>query len=240
MINKSSPIPIYFQLEELLRMAVENGELIPGQLIPSERELAEKYDISRMTVRQAINNMVNQGLLVREKGKGTFVADKKIEQPLMTLTSFSEDMRSRGLVPGTEIREFEIASASMRESNELQIEEGEPIYRVSRVRLADAEPMAYEILFLPKSIFPEITEATISRSFYKYVEKELGMKIERARQTLEPALATDIESEFLNVKKGSPVLLMRRTSYLSNGRPFEYVKSVYRGDRYKFITEMKR
>ncbi|MGI8315980.1 GntR family transcriptional regulator [Halobacillus mangrovi] len=240
MIDKQSPIPIYYQIQEHLRSMIENKELNPGEAIPSERELAEKYDISRMTVRQAITNLANEGLLVREKGKGSFVAEQKIEQPLMQLTSFSEDMRRRGIEPGTLVKEFQIVKASAKVSDELQLPEGEEIYQLNRLRLGDGEPMAYEILSLPKEKLPLISEEIVKGSFYNYIEKEMGLSIERAVQSFEPSLATELESEMLNIEVGSPVLLLRRTTYLSDGSPFEHVKSTYRGDRYKFVAEMKR
>ncbi|WP_078554451.1 GntR family transcriptional regulator [Bacillus alkalicellulosilyticus] len=239
MINKNSPIPIYYQLEELLRNKIDSGQLKEGDVIPSERTLSEDYAISRMTIRQAITNLVNEGLLVREKGRGTFVASKKIEQPLLKLTSFSEDMKMRGLVPETKIIDFTEGELTLAETRELKIEPHSIGYRVSRLRLADHSPMAYEVLTLPKSIFEGLTKETINLSFYDYVEG-LGYTIDGAKQTLEPSLAYNLESELLQIQKGSPVLLLKRVSYLEDGRPFEFVKSIYRGDRYKFITEMKR
>ncbi|WP_096186748.1 GntR family transcriptional regulator [Evansella halocellulosilytica] len=239
MINKNSPIPIYYQLEELLRNKIENGDLNEGDAIPSERVLSEEYDVSRMTIRQAVTNLVNEGLLMREKGKGTFVAKKKFEQPLMKLTSFSEDMKIRGLEPGTKIIEFTEVKLSPSESKELQVDPYTDGYRICRIRLADHSPMAYEILTLPKKIFSNLKTEMVNHSFYNYVES-LGLTIDGAKQTLEPSLAHDDESEILQIEKGSPVLLMKRVSYLEDGRPFEYVKSIYRGDRYKFLSEMKR
>ncbi|GAE32853.1 GntR family transcriptional regulator [Halalkalibacter hemicellulosilyticus] len=239
MINKNSPIPFYHQLEELIRHKIDTNELKEGDVIPSERALSEDYDVSRMTIRQALTNLVNEGLLTREKGKGTFVAKRKLEQPLMKLTSFSEDMKNRGLIPESRIIEFTEGVLSVSECKELQVPQKSVGYRINRLRLADNAPMAYEILVLPKVIFPQLSQESIHSSFYSYAE-ELGYQIDGATQTLEPSLAYEQESELLQIKKGSPVLLMKRVSRLADGRPFEYVKSIYRGDRYKFITELKR
>ncbi|SDO05292.1 GntR family transcriptional regulator [Alkalicoccus daliensis] len=239
MINKQSPIPIYYQIEEILRSQIEKGELAEEEMIPSERELAYDFNVSRMTIRQAISNLVSEGLLYKEKGKGTFVNIKRFEQPLMDLTSFSEDMLWRGLTPGVKLIDFKEVGISLQKSRHLQVEEGSKGYELSRIRLADEEPIAYEVMTLPAYLFPEIELNNLKSSFYQYVESK-GMKIEGASQTIEPSLAREHEAELLNIEVGAPVLLMKRVSYLASGHHFEYVTSVYRGDKYKFVTQMKR
>lgn len=214
--------------------------LNPGDPISSEREFSEKYDISRMTVRQAINNLVNEGILVRKRGKGTFVAEQKVEQPLSGLTSFSEDMRSRGLKPLTKILSFQQISSDKNIAAKLKIAEGVPVYEVSRLRLADESPMALEISYLPANIITDLTEDTVYASLYEYIENELNLQISHATQTLESSLAQKSECSILQIEEGDPVLLIERFSYLQNGEAFEYVKSIYRGDRYKFVIDMKR
>ncbi|MCT2342811.1 GntR family transcriptional regulator [Niallia taxi] len=238
MIIKDSHIPIYFQLEMEIKEIVKG--LNPGDPISSEREFSEKYDISRMTVRQAINNLVNEGILVRKRGKGTFVAEQKVEQPLSGLTSFSEDMRSRGLKPLTKILSFQQISSDKNIAAKLKIAEGVPVYEVSRLRLADESPMALEISYLPANIITDLTEDTVYASLYEYIENELNLQISHATQTLESSLAQKSECSILQIEEGDPVLLIERFSYLQNGEAFEYVKSIYRGDRYKFVIDMKR
>ncbi|NPC94768.1 GntR family transcriptional regulator [Bacillus sp. WMMC1349] len=240
MIKKDSHIPIYYQIETEIKKLVESANLKPGDLIPSEREFAEKYGVSRMTVRQAINNLVNEGILVRQRGKGTFISRPKIEQTLEGLTSFSEDMKSRGMSPGTKMLGFQIMNCDQRMALKLQINEGASVYEVKRIRLADGIPMAYEISYLPVDLIKGLTEEIMYASLYDYIENTLLLKIIRATQTLEPSIAYKAESESLDIDEGTPVLLIERYSYLENGRPFEYVKSIYRGDRYKFIIDMKR
>ena len=238
MIIKDSHIPIYFQLEMEIKEIVKG--LNPGDPISSEREFSEKYDISRMTVRQAINNLVNEGILVRKRGKGTFVAEQKVEQPLSGLTSFSEDMRSRGLKPLTKILSFQQINSDKSIAAKLKIAEGVPVYEVSRLRLADESPMALEISYLPANIITDLTEDTVYASLYEYIENELNLQISHATQTLESSLAQKSECSILQIEEGDPVLLIERFSYLQNGEAFEYVKSIYRGDRYKFVIDMKR
>jgi len=238
LIIKDSHIPIYFQLEMEIKEIVKG--LNPGDPISSEREFSEKYDISRMTVRQAINNLVNEGILVRKRGKGTFVAEQKVEQTLSGLTSFSEDMRSRGLKPLTKILSFQQISSDKNIAAKLKIAEGVPVYEVSRLRLADESPMALEISYLPANIITDLTEDTVYASLYEYIENELNLQISHATQTLESSLAQKSECSILQIEEGDPVLLIERFSYLQNGEAFEYVKSIYRGDRYKFVIDMKR
>ncbi len=240
MIDKQSPIPIYYQLEQYIKEKIEKGEWQPGEIIPSERELAEMYDISRMTVRQAVNNLVNDGYLIRRRGKGTFVAAQKIEQPLKGLTSFSEDMRARGMEPDTIVLGFETVPASGKLAEWLAVKEGDALYEIRRLRLADGSPMALETLYIPVHLVPGLTRDVVSGPVYEFIEKEKGLIIGSAVQTLEASVARKLEAEHLQVKEGAPVLLLERRTYLDDGRPLEVVKSVYRGDRYKFIVEMER
>ncbi|MER2057922.1 MAG: GntR family transcriptional regulator [Niallia sp.] len=238
MIIKDSHIPIYYQLEMEIKEIIKN--LQPGDPISSEREFSEKYGISRMTVRQAINNLVAEGVLVRQRGKGTFVATPKVEQELSGLTSFSEDMRSRGLTPQTKILDFKTIPCPRGIASKLQIEEGDTVYEFSRLRIADDIPMALETSYLPTTLIKDLQEETLHGSIYEYVEQTLYLKISHATQTIESTLSQKNESTPLGIKEGAPVLLMERYSYLENGTPFEYVKSIYRGDRYKFVIDMKR
>jgi GntR family transcriptional regulator len=240
MINKDSPLPIYYQLEQGIKDLIEKSKLKPGEMIPSERELAETYEISRMTVRQAINNLVNDGYLVRKRGKGTFVAANKIVQPLKGLTSFSEDMRARGMEPGTKVLDFQTIQASKSIAEHLQIPEGADTYEIKRVRLADHLPMALETSYIPCNLVSGLTREIVSGSMYEFIEHQLGLKIKSGVQVLEASVARKVEAEILEIKEGAPVLLIQRHSYLEKNQPLELVKSVYRGDRYKFTVEMVR
>ncbi|WP_134702581.1 GntR family transcriptional regulator [Ammoniphilus sp. YIM 78166] len=239
-INKNLPIPIYYQIEEGMKELIEQGSLKPGDLIPSERELCEAYGISRMTVRQAVNNLVNDGYLVRQQGRGTFVSKGKMEQGLRGVTSFSEDMRARGMVPSTKLLHFGLIRAKKPLAEKLGLSEEAPIYEVKRVRLADGIPMAYEISYLSASLLPGFSAEAAEGSIYEYVENILQLKIGNAHQVLEASLARGSECEILELEQGAPVLLIQRKTYLTDGVPLEIVKSVYPGDRYKFVIDMQR
>lgn len=240
MIDKSSPIPIYYQLESFIKNQIESGNILPGENIPSEREYAESYGISRMTVRQAINSLVNEGLLYRKKGSGTFVSEKKIEQPLQGLTSFTEDMKKRGMTPTSKLIHFEIIPANSFIANELQIREYAPVYEIKRIRLADGEPMALETNYLSANLVKGLTEQEVKASIYSYVEEKLGLRITHAEQLIESVRASEEHEKLLYIEKDHPMLYIQRNTFLHDGTPLELVKSVYRGDRYKFQIKMER
>lgn len=240
MIDKNSPLPLYYQLEEQIKTTIESEELVPGDALPSERELSESYQISRMTVRQAITNLVNKGYLYREQGKGTFVSNQKFEQNLQGLTSFTEDMKARHLIPGNKLLHFEIFPAEKDIRERLSLEEDELIYKIKRIRLANEEPIAIETSYLPVNLIPQLTPDILKKSLYTYIEDVLHLKIGQATQTVEAALVSEEDSIHLGVKKGVPVLLIQRETFLEDGKPLELVKSSYRADKYKFKINIER
>ncbi|MFP7297279.1 GntR family transcriptional regulator [Neobacillus niacini] len=240
MINKNSPVPIYHQLEEYIKQQIENGVLAEESVIPSEREYAERFQISRMTVRQAINNLVSEGYLKRQKGRGTFVNMKKVEQELQGMTSFTEDMLSRGMNPSSSLLSFQIIPADKKTASSLNIGENDSVYKITRIRLADGAPMALETAFIPVEIVPGLTEENSNLSLYQYIEENLALTISEATQEIEASIADHVDAQALEIKLGDPILLIERISYLQDGIPFELVKSTFRADRYRFIHTMKR
>ncbi|GAA0439050.1 UTRA domain-containing protein [Agaribacter marinus] len=240
MINKNSPIPIYHQLEEYIKQQIENNDLKPGDVLPSEREFAETYNISRMTVRQAITNLVNDQLLYRIKGKGTFVMGPKFEQKLHGLTSFTEEMRARGMQTSSKLLHFEIVPANNELASQLNIPEYAPVYEIKRIRLAEDIPMALERTYIPANLVMGITEDIVQHSLYQYIENNLQLKITDGFQVIEAAIATEEEVTHLQIEKNAPILLMQRTTNLENKHTLEVVKSSYRADRYKFMIDLVR
>ncbi|MCD7036370.1 GntR family transcriptional regulator [Metabacillus sp. GX 13764] len=240
MINKESPLPIYYQLEEGIKKQIEDGVLHPGDTLPSEREYSEIYSISRMTVRQAISNLVTEGFLERKRGKGTFIAQKKFKQNLKGLTSFTEEMKKRGLEPETIMIHFNKIPASITLAGKLEIEAGTQVFEIKRIRLADGTPMAYESLYVPAHLLPELTIELAKSSIYDYAESMAGLEIGQAVQELEAVTAKKREAAMLEVKEGSPILCIMRKTRLKDGTVFEVVDSYYRADRYKFAVEMER
>ncbi|UFU00797.1 GntR family transcriptional regulator [Radiobacillus kanasensis] len=240
MVNKNSPVPIYYQLEEQIKTQIESGILQPGDMVMSERELTEKYEISRMTVRQAITNLVHSGYLYRVKGKGTFVTEPKLEQKLHGLTGFTEDMHTRGLTPSSKVISFSIIPAPLKLAKELELAEHDPIYEIKRIRLADGKPMALERTYLSANLVVGLTEDIVQQSLYQYVEGRIHLKMSSGTQEIEASTATKEEVKHLQVPTDSPLLLMRRKSFLEDGRVLEVVQSTYRADRYKFMIRLDR
>ena len=216
---------------------IGSGKLSPGQRAPSEREIAETLGISRMTARAAMSNLVADGYLYSVPGKGTFVSNPKMRQDLMELTSFTEDMRKRGFKPGARLLGIGVTDrAPEKVYRGLELPEGEDLIRIHRLRTADEEPMCLETSYLPKSYVPWLPEEDLeSGSLYRALESH-GVELVRAKEYLEATVVWETESELLTVPAGYPALLIERTTYTEGGRPIEYVKSLYRGDRYRFTA----
>lgn len=242
MIDKNSPLPIYYQLSEHIRQHIHSEQLKPGDLLPSEREYTEIYQISRMTVRQAINHLVTEGLLYSIKGKGTFVAEKKFEQDLLGLTSFSEDMKSRGFTPGNKLISFQSIPVTETIAETLQLSPEETVYEIKRIRLANDAPVALETIYTPEKVTGKLMEHHLAFSFYQFIEEKLGYSIQHADQIIEAASANQLEAKHLSLEAGEPVLVMQRLSYLNDAQetPLEFVHSAYRADKYKFKLRMNR
>ncbi len=240
-IDKHSPIPMYYQIMNQLRAKISEGEYAVNSTLPPERELVETYQVSRMTIRQAISELVNEGILIRRKGIGTFVAPPKLEQPLSSLTSFTEDMAQRGMKAGAHIVSFKETSPDPAIRKTLGLSAEDKVFECVRLRLADEEPMALETTTLVASICSGLQREDLeNQSLYKVLAERWGIELDYATQSLEPILAPSHEATLLHIAPGSPLLLMHRISYDQNDRAVEHVKSLYRGDRYKIVTELHR
>ena len=240
-IYRNSPLPRYYQLKEILRERTRSGEWKPGDLIPSERELSEKYGISRMTARQAITDLVNEGLFYREQGKGTFVSERKITQQLIRLTGFTEDIRARGQRPGTRVLSAEMRLADEATAEKLRIDAGTLIFHLQRLRLADGEPLAIELSQISFKGCEKLLEEDLElNSLYRVLETKYGIPLMEADQELEAGLAGNENAQLLKISLGSPVLFTRRVTYTERNQPIEYAKAVYCGNKYTFYTHLKR
>jgi GntR family transcriptional regulator len=240
-IDRISPVPRYHQLKEILREQIRNGELKPGSLIPSERELSETYGISRMTARQAVTELVNEGVFYREQGRGTFVAQNRITQQLLHLTGFTEDIRARGQRPSTKVLSAAMCPADEVTAHRLRIEPGDPVFCLRRLRLADGEPLAIEVSLLNFKGCEALAEEDFEHnSLYQLLVAQYGLPLMEADQEIEAGLARADEADILRISVGSPVLLTRRTTYTERNRPVEYARSVYCGAKYVFYTHLKR
>ena len=209
-----------------------------GDAIPSERQLSQDMKVSRLTIRAALDELVRDGYLDRRHGSGTYVTEPKISQPL-TLTSFSEDMRRRGMVPGSRTLELATTSAGALLARRLQVSPAERLVRVKRLRLADAQPMAMEVLHIPETLVPGLTRADLEdRSFYDLLGERYGIVIASGTQSIEPTVTNEEESQVLGVPLHTPAFLFERTTVSESGRIVEFVRSIYRGDRYRLVADL--
>jgi GntR family transcriptional regulator len=209
-----------------------------GQAIPSERQLTQELGVSRLTVRAALDELVRDGYLDRRHGSGTYITEPKIAQPL-TLTSFSDEMRRRGMVPGSRTLELTTTPAGARLARRLQVSPAEPLVRIKRLRLADAQPMAMEVLHVPQALVPGLTKADLeNHSFYELLQERYAIVITSGTQTIEPTVTNEEESEVLGVPLHTPAFLFERTTVAESGRTVEFVRSIYRGDRYRLVADL--
>ena len=211
-----------------------------GDAIPSERQLCSELGVSRLTVRAALDDLVRDGMLVRRHGSGTFVSEPKIAQEL-TMTSFTEDMRRRGMVPGSRTLDLRVTPAGAHLGRLLHVSPSEPVAIIRRVRLADHETMAIETLHVRESLVPGLNAADLEeQSFYDILQERFGIEIVGGLQTIEPTVTNEEESDALGVPLHSPAFLFERTTRSGSGEIVEFVRSIYRGDRYKLVTELNR
>ena len=216
------------------------SELGVGEAIPSERRLSTDLGVSRLTLRAALDDLVREGYLVRRHGSGTFVGQPKIAQQL-TLTSFSEDMRRRGMVPASRTIALENVHAGAQVGRALNVSPDTRVFQIQRLRLADGEPMALETLHVPAALVPGLTRDRLENSsFYDLLERDYGVVISHGTQSIEPTVTNEEESELLGVPLHSPAFLFERTSRTDDGETVEFVRSLYRGDRYRLVAELSQ
>jgi GntR family transcriptional regulator len=208
-----------------------------GDAIPPERQLAESLGVSRPTLRAVVDDLVRDGVLRRRQGSGTYVAEPKVPGPL-TMTSFSEDMRRRGLEPGSRLLSFDKQHAGAKLGSKLRVSPADEVWSARRLRLADAESMAIESLSFPVGLLPEVSRADLENGSFYELLKEQGIEIASGSQTIEATVTTEEEAELLGVPVYAPALLFERLTVAEDGRPIEFVRSVYRGDRYQLVTEL--
>jgi len=242
-VDPNDYLPRYYQLANILRERIAAGKVEANQPIPSERELEKIYNVSRTTIRQAIDLLVRQGFLYREHGKGTFVSPQKLQKGISELTSFTEDMKRRGIAPGQKILDIGFVKPPENVRAHLDLpEECSEIFYVERLRLGDGIPMGLQTSYY---ILPE--EQTITReeleqygSIYALLQEKLHLIPTEADETLEVTLATPREASLLQIEPGSPLLLSERTTYSQYRRVIEFVKILYRGDRYRYSAKLTR
>lgn len=231
-IDKKSPIPVYYQLMNIIMDKIKSGEYSVGTLIPSERDLSELLGISRMTVRQGLHQLVNEGLLTREKGKGTFVTKTKFEQ--RNIMSFSELVKEKGLVPSTKVLSFIKETASINIAKLLDIKTSDTIYNIKRLRLASNNPIGVEEVYLPEKFCPRIDEYDLSKSLHVLLKEKYNHSISYVDSVVESSRPSTTEKSLLTIDGKTPVLHIASTYFIEGGTKLLYEKSVYRSDEYKY------
>jgi GntR family transcriptional regulator len=229
------PVPKHAQLREILRRAIER-ELPPGSPIPSERELAERYGVSRLTVRSAIGKLVEEGLLTRARGKGTFTATRRMELQLY-LMSFTSDMKKRGLVPTTDVLHSGTGPAPAPTATALGLAADEFAYQLVRLRRADGVPLAVERGWYHPKRVPGLLELDLTQSLYAQLAHHYDVRFDHARQTVWAEAADRETARLLDIRTGDPLLVFRRVS-THRGEPAEDMTSWYRGDRYQVTMQL--
>ncbi len=222
-------------------VAVIDGGLAPHEKLPTERDLADEFEISRLTVRRALDQLESDGIVYRVQGAGTFVSDKTIAKSF-ELTSFSEDMRARGLEPGSLSVTAEVEPAGARIGYALGLSPGESVVHIRRVRTADSAPMCLENSYLPDRLVPGLARRIQDDgSLYHVLDEGFSLRLERADQVIKATVLDPHVAELLHVPAFSPAFLVMRTGFDSRGRAVEYAESLYRGDRYSYeLTVLRR
>lgn len=234
MLDKNSSVPIYAQLEKIIKDNIKEKKYLPGETLPTERELTEFFGVSRMTIRQAISNLVHEGVLYRIPGKGAYVSKEVIEKKL-EIESFSEDMRKRGLVPGSKIIYFEKIAPDEEIREKLKLSFNEEIYFLNRLRLANDEPMAIEYCYLPEKYFPGLIKYDFVRcSLYEITKEDYSIQHKYMKQSIRAISMNKDEAKMLLCKTSGFGLASIKLIFNENENPIEYTKTIYHPERYAY------
>ncbi|MEI3607248.1 GntR family transcriptional regulator [Pseudogracilibacillus sp. SE30717A] len=239
-LDTGSFVPLYQQLKEFIIENIDKNVWKPGDKIYSENQLFEKFDVSRNTAKKAIEDLVQEGILYRIQGKGTFVSYPKIEQSLSAFYSFSQVLRDKGMHPKDVVLDVKVIEATHKVAKALNLDKGEEVVHLQRLRYANEEPIILESSYLPKSIISDVVklESVGETPLYDILRKEFNVFVNSAKETFEPILIREEEQGHLEVSIGSPALLLERIAYDQKKQPVEFCKSIVRGDRCKFYTEL--
>ncbi len=241
---EAGPVPLWFQIAERLRAAIEKGSFVPGDRLPSETELNQQFGVSRTTARAALDRLKNEGRISRRSGKGSIVLPPKVDQPLNVLRSFGDDMRARGLEPSYRMHSLKTAAATAAAAEQLRIAVGTPCILIDRLLLADRAPLAASHTWLSPRVLGSRRPPTASElntgSLYEWIESACSARIVSGEEYVEAATATAAVARQLQIRRGDAVLIVRRTSFTQDGTPVEHVIRQYRADRYRFRVELTR
>jgi GntR family transcriptional regulator len=241
LIDPSSATPLYAQVEGVLASDIAGGTLPAGEQLPTENDLIERFGVSRPTVRRAVQNLVNRGMVEIRRGKGTYVTRPKITQELTALSGFVEDMQALGRHPTARLLGKQVVAADKTVAHQLALPAGSLVVRIRRVRLADGEPVSFDETYLPKELGEKvITNDLEVEPIFSLLEQKYDLPLVEAEYCLEAVAAEPAVAEALGVETGSALFLIERTSYCAGPRPVDYEKLYYRGDMVRFVTRLAR
>ncbi|ARI75662.1 GntR family transcriptional regulator [Halobacillus mangrovi] len=232
--------PLYRRIAQQIKDEIERGNWKEGEAIPTENHLSEQYNASRVTIRQAIKVLVEDGLLEKIQGSGTYVKEQKIEHNIFELLSFTEEMRKLNKEPVNHILDFRLIAPPDHVRRRLKLAPDEKVFYVRRQRLVDGVPYVLEDTYLPVALFPNLSYSIMTGSKYDYIEKEVGMKIKDSFQEVIPVLPSKEIAEALNVDESLPILKMESYSVFVDGTIFEYSENHFKSDEYKFTLKASR
>lgn len=242
--NSNNPIPLYMQVRDSIRSSIDSQELLPGDMIPGEKDLCEYFNVSRTVVRQALNELVNESLLVRKKGKGTFVTEPKIPKRFhQELIGFHEEMTSKGYKVKTDVVENKVVQATEKIAKVLKLQDGDKVISLIRIRYIQAKPLLLSISYLPYSMCKMLPQINLEeQSLYHVLESQLNFKLGKGTRTIGVCLSTKDQSDMLNIPMNSPLFSVESVNYLRDQTqtPIEFSISYYRGDVFNFEVELIR
>jgi GntR family transcriptional regulator len=240
-IDRSSPLPLYYQLKRILLRHIQDGDISPGEAISSETELQEKYCVSRITVRRALGDLASEGYISRQPGRGTFVLRAKLQDRSERLGGFRESLSAQGFKVEWQIHQYGVRPAPSSVARELGVDEGQPLLYFQRLVYADGEPIMLATVYINAGGGTTFTREELdSDSIYLLLERKYGIVVHRADRTIEATIALEDEAQLLHVEPNTPMLLIRFVTYGHQGQPVAVVKALYRGDRYKYYHSITR
>ncbi len=236
-IDHNSKIPLYFQMKEELKKKIQGGEYKDGDLLPSEKEFMERYDLSSTTIRRALNDLVHENFLERKAGKGTFVKIRKVTRNLRKIIGFTSNMLEMGLTPSTKVLSLRILPANIYAMERLGLRKGDEIFELRRLRMANDEPMMLETRFIRKDLCPDLDSYQLDDSLWKIFEEEYDLKPTRHLQGMRVSTVDLEAAALLDIEEHTNVFLIRGVTFARENLPIECEESLYRADKYDLTFE---
>jgi len=241
-VDRASPLPLHVQVKQALQDRIVRRDWAPGDLVPGDLELCDQFGVSRTTVRQALAELAHEGWVLRERGRGTFVAPPKLtERAIERLSGFFEDMLALGYPPVSQVLRQQVGAADEQVAARLNLQPGAHVVEIERLRFVEQEPVVLTTTYLPQALVPGLESADLTRrSLYEYLQTEYGLVLARGRRTIEAVAADARQARLLGIPKGAPLAYLQSVSYLADGQPIEFYHAYHRGDRSRFEVELMR